>query len=344
MKRMLLATVACCVAGWCFAQDAMDVESAMDSEMQGRAALAEELFAPVSFNIGSYFYIQEDLKQYMSGLTVNDPQWAELKKLHAKKDYLGMIGVLKGEKQRGYPPKEEIRRLHERFLQGGYGGRRISYSLTHKITTICRAFPGSNVNIMLGQDFRNSLCAFTLSSGKCMYIYSPDEKIDLMIKKYGDARDKVREDIKLARIYKEEGEAKIAELNEKQFKATLKWLATAKVKPGELVNSRKPMSVAFWREFNSAGKEKSSDKKVEAAGGGKICPDCNGKKYVVSEKQCEKCEGAGFTYSESSIKDLNGNKLPPKKSSCMACKGKGVINLGRKKCSACDGTGRLPEE
>ena len=68
--------------------------------------------APLSFNVGSYFYIQEDLKRYISELAVNDPQWNELKKLHSRKDYLGMIGVLKKEKLREYPSKEEIKSLY----------------------------------------------------------------------------------------------------------------------------------------------------------------------------------------------------------------------------------------
>ena len=353
MKTLVLASVVICLAGYCLAQEGVVVDSEVNSEMKERAAFAEELFAPLSFNVGSYFYIQEDLKRYISELAVNDPQWNELKKLHSRKDYLGMIGVLKKEKLREYPSKEEIKSLYLRLTGEGLGCYfRLSVLLTHNIKVVCRAFPGKQSGVFLSTDFLSPSWTFKILGGKCFYIYSPDEKIDTIIKRYGDARDKVREDMKMARIYKDEGEAKIAALCDHQFNSTLKWLATAKVKTGDFINGRKPLPTHFWKDFSLEATKNVPDNAVkeggatgdkgDAASDGIACPDCNGKKFIT-EKTCEKCEGTGYVMRGTWITDMKGNKMPAKKQKCASCKGKGKIAVARKKCETCGGTGRLAE-
>lgn len=73
MRAILLAG-AFCLARYCAAQNVGVVDPELDMEQRERAALAEELFAPISFNLGDYFYVQEDLKRYISEFAVNDPQ------------------------------------------------------------------------------------------------------------------------------------------------------------------------------------------------------------------------------------------------------------------------------
>ena len=350
MKALMLASFMICLSGYCVAQDVL-VDAEVNSELKERAAFAEELFAPLSFNIGSYFYIQEDLKRYISELAVNDPQWNELKKLHSRKDYLGMIGVLKKEKLREYPPKEEIKKLYSTFMGNHIFGScfRLSISFTHKINIMCRVFPGRQPDLILSTD-QNSSLIFKVGREKCFYIYSPDERIDTIIKRYGDARDKIREDMKMARIYKDEGEAKIAALCDQQFNSTLKWLAATKVKAGDTINGRKPLPAHFWKEFNSDTTKEAPDntmkeadaidEKGDSTSDGVACPDCAGKKFIT-EKTCEKCEGAGYVMRGTWITDMKGNKMPAKKRKCASCKGTGKISIPRKKCETCAGTGRL---
>ena len=351
--RAILLVGAFCLVGYCAAQNVGVVDPELDMEQRERAALAEELFAPISFNLGNYFYVQEDLKRYISEFTVNDPQWTELKKLHASKDYLGMIGVLKKEKLREYPPKNEIKRFHSLLMGEVFGGChfKLSISLTHKINVVLRAFPGKKTGVMLGQDFQNVTWTFKIPGGKCFYIYSPDDKINVIIKRYGDACDKVREDMKMARIFKEEGEAKIAALCDQQFNTTIKWLASSKVMAGDFINGRKPLPNSFWKQFAMSAKEEpiagakvdgAEEDKPEGLSAGVRCPDCDGKKFIT-EKTCDKCDGAGYVVRSTRITDLSGNKIPDKKAKCPNCKGKGKVYIGRKKCESCKGTGLLTE-
>lgn len=334
--------------------DLDSVTSSVEAEAHEREAYAKELFAPVSFNLGSYFYIQEDLKQYISDFSVVGNQWGELKALHDSGDYLGMLGVLSGRKLREYPDKEGIKRLYSKMLGGMFSQNyRVSLAATHNINLVCRAFPGMDCHlpgITALTDFRNMQMMFAIRGGKCFYVYTPDDKINLIIKKYAEARDKVREDMKLARIFEEDGAKQIEALNQEQFHATLKWLSSAKVRPGPYIRLRQPMSKSFWREFNAAGKktavpegkilnekaEPSGDRAVRKAA--YVCPECNGRKYL-STKSCEKCDGAGYSLREAWITDLSGNRLPAKKQKCAACQGKGTVYTGRRKCPRCAGTG-----
>lgn len=204
--------------------------------------------------------------------------------------------------------------------------------------------------MVLYTDFLNPSWTFKILGGKCFYIYSPDEKIDTIIKRYGDARDKVREDMKLSRIYKDEGEAKIAALCDQQINSALKWLATAKVKTGDFINGRKPLPTHFWKDFslgatrnvpdNAVKEDGATGDKDDATSDGIACPDCNGKKFIT-EKTCEKCEGTGYVIRGTWITDIKGNKMPAKKRKCASCKGTGKISIPRKKCETCAGTGRL---
>ena len=335
------------------------VEAEKPFPPDARAELAKELFEPVSFNIGDYFFIQEDLKKYISELSVRNPAWDELKRCHDRQDYLGMLGVLNREKLREYPSEETIRRLYAE-LAGNAGLVRIghftiSISLTRKMNIVCRAFPGKDAGVYLGQDFLNSQWMFKIKGGKCFYIYSPDERVNSTIKRYADARDKVRDDMKMARIFKEDGERKIADLCERQYNDTLRWLATAKVVAGEPIAGRVPLQPSFWREFNgerkkiapsgqtSADGTNAHDKSnVGGAGGFVVCEECKGRKTVPDEMICSKCNGTGSIVRQTRIKDLSGNALPAKEVKCSKCSGKGRISIGRKACEACSGKGRVP--
>ena len=53
--RVILLAGAFCLAGYCAAQDVGVVDPELDMDQRERAALAEELFAPISFNLGDYF-------------------------------------------------------------------------------------------------------------------------------------------------------------------------------------------------------------------------------------------------------------------------------------------------
>ena len=322
-----------------------------------RAELAKELFEPLSFNIGDYFFIQEDLKKYISGLSVNNAAWDELKRYHDRQDYLGMLGVLNREKLREYPSEETIRRLHAELVGNALTTRighfMLSLSMTRKINITCRAFPGKDTGLWIGAE--NRQCLFKIKAGKCFYIYSPDNRINDLIKQYDGARDKVREDVRMARIFKEDGEKKIADLCERQYNDTLRWLAAAKVVAGDPIAGRVPLQPSFWRAFNGERKKSApsgqsdavgmndSDKSTaDGVGGFVLCEECKGRKTVPDETICVKCNGAGGFVRQTRIKDLSGNALPPKEVKCEKCSGKGVISVGRKPCVNCDGKGRVP--
>ena len=359
MKCRVLAMVLCGAA--CAAADVLDgSDKALPLPGDGRAELARELFEPLSFNLGDYFFVQDDLKKYVSELSVRNPAWNELKMHHDNHDYLGILGVLCGEKLRDYPSEETIRRLHDELIGNVMlarnGNFSLSYSLTRKMNIVCRAFPGKDTGIPLGKDFQNYLWQFKIKGGKCFYIYSPDNRIDAMIKQYGDARDKVREDMKMARIFKDDGEKKIAELCERQCNDTLRWLATTKVVAGEPITGRVPLQPSFWKSFNGEQKKgavnrlavqngaSNSDKATaEVAEGFVVCGVCKGKKTVPEEMTCTRCNGVGSVVRQSKIKDLSGNALPAKEVKCTKCNGKGLIIVGCKPCEACDGKGHLPK-
>ena len=358
MKLRLIAMVVC--GAYCAAIDFARGADAEDTlPRDARAELARELFAPVSFNIGDYFFIQEDLKKYISGLSVNNAAWDELKRYHDRRDYLGMLGVLNMEKLREYPSEETIRRLYAELV-GNAGMTRIghftlSISLTRNIPLACRSFNGKTTGHWIRSGDLNNQGLFVIKAGKCFYIYSPDSRINDLIKVYSDARDKVREDMKMARIFKEDGEKKIADLCERQYNDTLRWLATAKVIAGEPIAGRVPLQPSFWRTFNGERKKGAASEKSESAGtngpdksnsdqSGEfvVCEKCKGRKTVPNEVICSKCNGAGSFVRQTRIKDLSGNALPPREVKCSKCNGKGVISVGRKPCEACDGKGRVP--
>ena len=359
MKFRVVAMVLCGVA--CAAADVMDsTDKALPLPGDRRAELARELFEPLSFNLGDYFFVQEDLKKYISELSVRNAAWDELKRYHDNHDYLGMLGVLSGEKLRDYPSEETIRRLHTILVESPILASivrfQLSVSLTRKINIVCRAFPGKDAGIFLGTDFQNMNWQFKIKGGKCFYIYSPDNRINAIIKQYGDARDKVREDMKMARIFKDDGEKKIAGLCERQYNDTLRWLATAKVVAGEPIAGRTPLLPSFWKSFNGGQKKVSvnglavqngasdSDKaKTDTADNFAVCAVCNGKKTVSEEMICSRCNGVGSVVRQSKIKDLSGNALPAKETKCTKCNGKGIIIVGRKPCETCGGKGRLPK-
>lgn len=359
MKYRVFAMILCGVA--CAAADVVDsADKSLPLPGDGRAELARELFEPLSFNLGDYFFVQEDLKKYISELSVRGAAWEELKRNHDNHDYLGMLGVLSGEKLRDYPSEETIRRLHAALVDNSaaarFGQFQLSVSLTRKMHIVCRAFPGKDAYIYLGNDFQNIAWQFKIKGGKCFYIYSPDNRINAIIKQYGDARDKVREDMKMARIFKDDGEKKIAELCERQYNDTLRWLATTKVTAGEPIAGRVPLQPSFWKSFNGGQKKGAvnrlaaqngagdSDKtNAEVAGGFVVCEVCKGKKTVPEEMNCSRCNGSGSVVRQSKIKDLSGNALPAKESKCTKCNGKGTIIVGRKPCETCGGKGRLPK-
>ena len=358
MKLRLIAMVVC--GAVCAAVGIVrgaDAEETLPRD--ARAELARELFEPLSFNIGDYFFIQEDLKKYVSGLSVRNPAWDELKRCHDRQDYIGILGILGGEKLREYPSESTIRQRHAELV-GSSGLNRVgpfmlSISLVRRMNVICRAFPGKKTSVCLGTDFQSIQWQFKIKEGKCFYIYSPDERINSTIKRYADARDKVREDMNLARIFKEDGEKKIADLCDRQYNDTLRWLATAKVVAGEPIAGRVPLQPSFWRTFNGERKKGGTSGSPEAVGtndsdksnsdqGGEfvVCEECKGRKTVPNEVICSKCNGAGSFVRQTRIKDLSGNALPPKEVKCSKCNGKGVISVGRKPCEACDGKGRVP--
>ena len=223
------------------------------------------------------------------------------------------------------------------------------------MNVICRAFPGKKTSVYLGRDFQSIQWQFKIKEGKCFYIYSPDERINSKIKRYADARDKVREDMNLARIFKEDGEKKIADLCDRQYNDTLRWLATAKVVAGDPIAGRVPLQPSFWRAFNgerrksaspghsgSVGTNDSDKSNADGSGGFVVCEECKGRKTVPDETICSKCNGAGSFVRQTRIKDLSGNALPAKEVKCSKCSGRGVVSVGRKPCEACDGKGRVP--
>ena len=348
---VVVCGVICAAAGFVHGADA---EETLLRDV--RAELAKKLFEPVSFNIGDYFFIQDDLKKYISGLSVNNAAWDELKKYHDRQDYLGMLGVLNREKLREYPSEETIRKLHAELVGDAMytriGHFTLSLSTTRKINVTCRAFPGKDTGIWIRTDDPNNQGLFKIKGGKCFYIYSPDERINSMIKRYADARDKVREDIRMARIFKEDGEKKIADLCERQYNDTLRWLAMAKVAVGDPIEGRVPLQPSFWMAFNGERKtnpsvavEGTSDSDKPNSEGVVefvVCEECKGRKTVPDEMICSKCNGAGSFIRQTRIKDLSGNALPAREVKCSRCRGKGVITVGRKPCEACDGKGRVP--
>ena len=357
MKVAILAVVLFCSAVVSAGTEDSAV-TPMADVFDERYELAKELFAPLSFNIGDYFYIQEDLKQYVSQLSVEGSTWEELKRHHDKKDYLGMLGVIKKEKLHDYPPAGTIRKLHAELIGNGLSAPfRLKASFTHKVNVVCRAFPGKNTGgLFLGTDYKNILFQFRMKAGKCFYIYSPDDQINAMIKQYGNARDTIREDMKMARIFKEDGEAKIARLCEKQFRDTLKWLATAKVSPGDAIADRKPLPPSFWKSFSGSGRKNTVARRAEnvealARDSGtmatensvrmSVCEECKGKRTVQDVKTCIRCNGTGFSPKQAADQGSSGKDATAKGTMCPLCKGKGTMCIGLKPCNTCKGKGKV---
>ena len=77
-------------------------------EQNKRAEYAKEMLSKISFDIGSYFDIQNDLKRYIASMSVTEKKWENLKELQLKNDGLGMLRVAAGNEMKDYPDQSRI--------------------------------------------------------------------------------------------------------------------------------------------------------------------------------------------------------------------------------------------
>ena len=125
------------------------------------------------------------------------------------------------------------------------------------------------------------------------------------------------------------------------------WLFASKVKAGKRITGV-TSSAAFSQSRDGAGDTTTMDRvssSVKNAVGEKDektmqCPSCNGKRYVMEEIVCEKCDGVGTITYRSSITGFDGRPLPSRTRKCSGCRGKG--NVGKRvKCKECKGKGKI---
>lgn len=230
---------------------------ASSEQQQELAIFAETLLKPVSFNICDYFSVQRDLRQYVSQFYVADPLWKELKALHRKCDYLGMLGVIKGEKLREYPSKAEISSLFTVLKEHRF---RPKLQLTHKLNAKYYAIPGKNpdsIFLIPHPDISVETHGFRIVHTMCFYVCVVDDVHESITGKYKSAKNKVKEDMRLAKIYKEDGEKKLNDIEGIYRKEIGRWMATTKVKVAadSLIKDRKPLPATFWLKRRSVDKQ-----------------------------------------------------------------------------------------
>ena len=324
-------------------------------EQKERAEYAKVLLSQLSFEVGSYFDVQEDLKRFVYSTAVTEKKWATLKELQKKGDWLSMLNVIAEGEMNDYPAQNHISTLvdglkktafHAEFLfthtdAGRSGvpnkmcvGCVFSDNRYRPIEWNAVSFPSGKFaienDIIRDRENASLIVSFSMNSGKNKFIHA--EYSNPSGQKVLAERDKqlsrIASEVKLGRITQSEAGEERKKVEELMWRDFRSWLATSKVRDSDY-----PVKVRDGRSEKGGGRE-APNQAVKPKW--TTCPDCNGIGYI-SSGTCQDCGGVGW-YRTEVKRGLGGRPLGGRKSQCPKCKGKGEV---KEMCKRCRGTGKI---
>ena len=327
-------------------------------EQKQRAEYAKVILSNISFDVNSYFDVQNDLKRFVYSAGVTEKNWSVLKDLQTREDWLGMLNVLSGNQMKDFPAQTQIEAIietlkrtefHAEFLFTHTDDKR--HSGLHHRMCVGRVFPGeryhpirwdyghSSRGVAWNLDNASLIVPFSIQDGKNKFIHAeyPDPSGWGLLKKRDEQLNAISSEAKLGRITQSEAEERRRNAEDELVKCFSAWLNTSKVR-----DAHYPVRVRVGRAKSVVG---VSESRTKAGDSNKLskpkwttCPDCNGSRYI-SKGRCDKCGGAG-KYRTASVSGIGGRTIGGRMTQCDKCKGKGEI---KELCKRCRGYGKIKQ-
>lgn len=327
-------------------------------EQKERAEYAKAILSEIAFDVNSYFGIQKDLKRFVYSVDATEKNWATLKNLQERQDWLGMLNIISGNQMKDYPVKEEIAaiienlkktKFHAEFLFTHTDDKRNS-GLHHRMC-VGKVSLGDQYHpirwddgvfssdVVWDLDNASLIVPFSMRDGKNKFIHAqyPDPSGDELLTKRREQLKKISTDLKLGRITQGEAEEQRKDVEDELMKGFSAWLNTSKVRDA-LYPVRVRVRPSKVVEGKSGSKSKTKTPNNSAKPKWVPCPDCDGSRYI-SKGQCDKCGGEG-KYRTPAYRGLGSRPMGGQMTRCDVCKGKGEI---KELCKRCRGSGRIKQ-
>ena len=327
-------------------------------EQKERAEYAKAILSEIAFDVNSYFGIQKDLKRFVYSVDATEKNWATLKNLQERQDWLGMLNIISGTQMKDYPVKEEIAaiienlkktKFHAEFLFTHTDDKRNS-GLHHRMC-VGKVSLGDQYHpirwddgvfssdVVWDLDNASLIVPFSMRDGKNKFIHAqyPDPSGDELLTKRREQLKKISTDLKLGRITQGEAEEQRKDVEDELMKGFSAWLNTSKVRDA-LYPVRVRVRPSKVVEGKSGSKSKTKTPNNSAKPKWVPCPDCDGSRYI-SKGQCDKCGGEG-KYRTPAYRGLGSRPMGGQMTRCDVCKGKGEI---KELCKRCRGSGRIKQ-
>ena len=327
-------------------------------EQKKRAEYAKAMLSKLSFDVSSYFDIQNDLKRFVYSIAVTEKNWGVLKDLQARGDWLGMLNAMSGSQMKDFPVQTQIEaaienlkknEFHAEFLFTHTDDKRNS-GLHHKMC-VGEISPEDQYkpirwdqgnfsrDVVWVLDKASLIVPFSINGGKNKFIHSeyPDPSGWELLKKRHEQLNKISSDAKLGRITQSEAEKRRKIAEDELMKGFSAWLNTSRVRdshyPVRVREQRKNVSVGQSSNVQMSGVSNSPSKPQWVT-----CPDCNGSRYI-SKGKCPNCDGVG-RYRTSITQGIGGRPMGGRMTQCDKCNGKGEI---KESCKTCRGRGKVKQ-
>jgi hypothetical protein len=292
-------------------------------------------------------------------MSITELMWNKLAMCQKNEDWLGMLKIIASDEMKDYPDTKTIDNLVDKLKETEFHAEFIR---SHEISIQGVQIDISNLSHRYGPfggrrwkkvasqlwiDHNPMHVEFIIENGRNTIIMSGEGFDDDMENEFDNEMKQLRKDLELGRIAEGDAEKRRLEALKKYMIKVKNWLFASKVKAGKRITGV-TSSAAFSQSRDGAGDTTTMDRvssSVKNAVGEKDektmqCPSCNGKRYVMEEIVCEKCDGVGTITYRSSITGFDGRPLPSRTRKCGGCRGKG--NVGKRvKCKECKGKGKI---
>lgn len=320
-------------------------------EQKERAEYAEVMLSKISFDIGSYFDIQNDLKRYIASMSVTEKKWENLKELQLKNDWLGMLRVAAGNEMKDYPDQSQIAAIIENLKNARF---HLETLFTHKPEFSDRIRVGwvrledisydfSNPGYWDGvEDFEKDkaglIVTFSMAASEKRrpLLYAPESspRAREVFDRRRSQLSKIHSDVKYGKISGDEANRQQDRVEEEFKLGIASWIEVSRIGAG-----------VFGERVRESQSNIGSEKSGEKPMGAKTvqppkqvwvtCPDCEGKRRFSTK--CTECRGEGVYYTDSS-RGIGGRVMGGKKRRCNKCNGTGEMKVD---CEKCHGLGKI---